>query len=46
MTASDVSALRPLSTGQLLDRAFRLYRQHFLVFLGIVAIVQLSLIHI
>ena len=43
MTASDVSALRPLSTGQLLDRAFRLYRQHFLVFLGIVAIVQVPI---
>ena len=43
MTASDVSALRPLSTGQLLDRAFRLYRQHFLVFLGIVALVQVPI---
>ncbi len=43
MTASDVSVLRPLSTGQLLDRAFRLYRQHFLVFLGIVAIVQVPI---
>ena len=44
MTASDVSALRPLSTGQLLDRSFRLYRQHFLVFLGIVALVQVPVI--
>jgi hypothetical protein len=30
--------LRPLSTGELLDRTFSLYRSHFVVFLGIVAL--------
>jgi hypothetical protein len=30
--------LRPLSAGQLFDRAIRLYRHHFLVFIGIIAI--------
>jgi hypothetical protein len=30
--------LRPLSTGELLDRTFSLYRSHFAVFLGIVAL--------
>ncbi|MCB0018864.1 MAG: hypothetical protein KDE09_13825 [Anaerolineales bacterium] len=37
-------ALQPLSLGQLLDRAFRLYRQHFLSFVGIIAIVQIPAI--
>ncbi|MEO7192016.1 MAG: hypothetical protein ABI051_13265 [Vicinamibacterales bacterium] len=32
------AALRPLSLGELLDRTFQLYRQHFLVFVGIVAL--------
>lgn len=31
----------PLSMGQLLDRAFRLYRRNFLTFVAIIAIVQL-----
>jgi hypothetical protein len=31
----------PLSMGQLLDRAFRLYRRHFLTFVGIIAVVQI-----
>lgn len=35
--------LRPLSAGELLDRAVRLYRRHFLTFVGIVAIVQIPL---
>ncbi|HRQ36549.1 MAG TPA: hypothetical protein PLD25_01365 [Chloroflexota bacterium] len=33
--------LRPLSAGQLFDRAIRLYRQHFLTFIGIIAIAQI-----
>lgn len=43
MTAATLS-LRPLGTGELLDRAVRLYRRHFLTFIGIVAIVQIPLI--
>ena len=35
---SVVSNLRPLSVGELLDRAFRLYRAQFLKFTGIVAL--------
>lgn len=42
MTAATLS-LRPLGTGELLDRAVRLYRRHFLTFIGIVAIVQIPL---
>lgn len=30
--------LRPLSLGELLDRSFRLYRQHFWLFVGIMAV--------
>ena len=30
--------LRPLRTGEMLDRALRLYRNHFLLFSGIVAL--------
>jgi len=33
--------LRPLSLGEILDRSFSLYRQNFLLFLGIAAIPQL-----
>jgi hypothetical protein len=36
-----VTVLRPLSTSELLDRTFHLYRNHFLVFVGIMAIPQL-----
>jgi hypothetical protein len=39
MTA--VSNLTPLTIGQLLDRAIRLYRQHFLLFIGIIALSQI-----
>ena len=39
MTA--VSNLKPLSIGQLLDRAIRLYRQNFLLFIGIIALSQI-----
>lgn len=36
-----VTVLRPLSTSELLDRTFHLYRNHFLLFVGIIAIPQL-----
>jgi Membrane domain of glycerophosphoryl diester phosphodiesterase len=35
------SALRPLSTGELLDRTFSLYRSHFGLFIGIFALPHL-----
>lgn len=35
------STLKPLSIGQLLDRAIRLYRQHFLLFIGIITLTQI-----
>ena len=35
--------LRPLSTGELLDRTFFLYRNHFLVFAGIAAVAELPI---
>jgi hypothetical protein len=35
------TALRPLSTGELLDRTFSLYRSHFGLFVGLFAIPQL-----
>jgi Membrane domain of glycerophosphoryl diester phosphodiesterase len=34
--------LRPLSTGELLDRTFYLYRKHFTLFVGIVALPNLA----
>jgi hypothetical protein len=34
----DTVELRPMSLGELLDRTFRLYRNHFLLFVGIMAI--------
>lgn len=37
----DGMELRPLSTGEILDRTFTLYRRHFLLFLGISAIPHL-----
>ena len=36
-----ITALRPLSTGELLDRTFSLYRSHFGLFLGIFALPHL-----
>jgi uncharacterized membrane protein len=36
--------LRPLSVGEILDRTFTLYRQHFLLFLGISAIPHIFLL--
>ncbi len=42
-TAKPGGALRPLSAGQLFDRAIRLYRNHFLTFIGIIAISQIPI---
>jgi hypothetical protein len=36
--------LRPLSLGEVLDRTFSLYRNHFLLFIGITAIPQLLIL--
>jgi hypothetical protein len=35
--------LRPMSIGDMLDAAFRLYRRHFLTFVGIVALLQVPM---
>ncbi len=37
------TVLRPLSLGELLDRAIRLYRKNFAKFIGILAVVQIPL---
>src|SRR5262252_4405745 len=39
-----ITGLRPLSTSELLDRTFHLYRNHFLTFVGITAIPQLLIL--
>jgi hypothetical protein len=39
-----VTALRPLSTGELLDRTFSLYRSHFVLFAGIYALPHLCVL--
>jgi hypothetical protein len=39
-----VTVLRPLSTSELLDRTFHLYRNNFLLFVGIIAIPQLAVL--
>ena len=39
-----ITALRPLSTSELLDRTFHLYKKHFVVFFAIVAIPQLAVL--
>jgi hypothetical protein len=41
--SSPYPVLEPLGIGELLDRAIRLYRNNFLKFIGIVAIVQIPL---
>lgn len=41
MTTAPVAVLRPLRMPELLDQAVRLYRKHFLTFVGIIAIVQI-----
>jgi hypothetical protein len=38
------TALRPLATGELLDRTFSLYRSHFALFLGIFALPNLCVL--
>src|SRR5215208_3149079 len=35
--------LRPMSISDMLDAAFRLYRRHFLTFIGIVALLQVPM---
>lgn len=37
------TTMRPMTIGDLLDSAFRLYRKHFLTFIGIVALLQIPL---
>ena len=41
-----VAELRPMSLGQLLDRTFSLYRSHFLLFVGVMALPYLVLLFI
>jgi hypothetical protein len=43
VTSSD---LRPLSVGEILDRTFSLYRQHFVLFVSIAALPQLAILAI
>jgi hypothetical protein len=43
MTTSSAPVLRPLTLGELLDQAIRLYRRNFLTFIGIIAVVQVPL---
>ncbi len=38
------TVLRPLTTGELLDRTFSLYRSHFVLFLGIFALPHLGVL--
>ena len=38
------TALRPLNTGELLDRTFSLYRNHYMLFLGMLALPHLGLV--
>src|SRR5215467_8140154 len=38
------TVLRPLSISELMDRTFHLYRNNFLVFVGIIAIPQLAVL--
>ena len=44
MNASSLLDLRPLSIAELFDRSFRLYRNNFVTFLGIVVLTQLPLV--
>jgi glycerophosphoryl diester phosphodiesterase family protein len=39
----NTTPLRPMSLGDLFDAAFRLYREHFVTFVGIVALLQVPL---
>jgi hypothetical protein len=38
------ASLRPLTTGQLLDRTFQVYRQNFMLFVGIAAVPEVVLL--
>lgn len=41
--ASNSELFTPMSVGQILDRTFRLYRQHFLRYITIIAIIQVPM---
>ncbi len=41
MISNPVPELRPLTIGQIVDRGLRIYRNNFLIFVGIVAITQI-----
>jgi hypothetical protein len=41
MSTIDVAHLRPLSMGEILDRALRLYRRNFAPFVGLAALIQI-----
>jgi hypothetical protein len=40
---SNLPQLRAMNVGELLDAAFRLYRRNFLLFIGIIAVIQIPL---
>src|SRR5262245_61578352 len=40
---STTPRLRAMSIGDMFDAAFRLYREHFLTFIGVVALVQVPM---
>lgn len=44
MAANSLPQLRPLSMGQIMDQAIRLYRRNFVAFVGIVALVQVPIL--
>lgn len=41
--AASAPRLRPMSVGDMFDAAFKLYRQHFLTFVGVVALTQVPM---
>lgn len=43
MTSTAQPILRPRGLGELLDQAVRLYRRHFLTFVGVIALVQVPI---
>jgi hypothetical protein len=44
MEANMPTVLRPMSLGEILDQTFRLYRNHFVLFVGIAALPQLVIL--
>ncbi len=46
MSAGGTISLRPLNTGELLDRTITLYRRHFVLFVGIMAVPNVFLVAI